>query len=87
MHGGGAVAREMFYGSNGADLYVRLDSAGTGNFGIEFENGRAKAQVAAGRVVEMEAPRKGDRFRVTMDRDGLPTMTLPAEGWIEFKRA
>ena len=58
-----------------------------GQFGIEFETGRAKAQVVAGRIVEMEAPRKGDRFRITVDRDGLPTMTLPAEGWIEFNDA
>jgi hypothetical protein len=35
----------------------------------------------------MEAPRKGDRFRVTVERDGLPAITLPAEGWIEFKKS
>jgi hypothetical protein len=80
------VAREIFYGSNGTNLYVRLDSAGTGKFGIEFENGAAAAQVVRGRVVEMEAPRTGDRFRITVERDGLPPMTLPAEGWIEFAR-
>ncbi|MCU1337673.1 MAG: glycoside hydrolase, family 57 [Bryobacterales bacterium] len=86
MHGGQAVAREMFYGSNGTELFVRLDTVGTGKLGIEFETGPAKARVVAGRIVEMEAPRKGDRFRVTVKRDGLPTMTLPAEGWIEFKQ-
>ena len=87
MHGGGIVAREMFYGSNGTELFVRLDSPGTGKFGIEFENGRADARAVMGRVVEMEAPRKGDRFRVTLERDGLPAITLPAEGWIEFKKS
>jgi len=86
MHGDGAAAREMFYGSNGTELFVRLDSAGTGKFGIEFENGSAEAHVVAGRIVEMKAPRTGDRFRVTVERDGLPPATLPAEGWIEFKR-
>jgi alpha-amylase/alpha-mannosidase (GH57 family) len=86
MHGGGTVAREMFYGTNGTDLFVRLDSAGKGTFGIEFENGAAAAQVVRGRVVEMEAPRKGDRFRITVERDGLAPMTLPAEGWIEFPK-
>ena len=30
MHGGQLTAREMFYGSNGTELFVRLDSAGTG---------------------------------------------------------
>lgn len=84
MHGGAAVAREMFYGSNGTELFVRLDAAGTGKFGIEFENGTVEVRVAAGRIVEMEAPRKGDRFRITMERDGLPPVTLPAEGWIAF---
>jgi alpha-amylase/alpha-mannosidase (GH57 family) len=86
MHGDGAAAREMFYGSNGTELFVRLDSAGTGKFGIEFENGSAAAQVAMGRIVEMEAPRTGDRFRITVERDGLPPATLPAEGWIEFPK-
>jgi hypothetical protein len=86
MHGGAAVAREMFYGSNGTELFVRLDAAGTGKFGIEFEDGPAEARVAAGRIVEMEAPRTGDRFRVTVQRDGLPGMTLPADGWITFTK-
>jgi hypothetical protein len=40
-----------------------------------------------GRVVEMEAPRKGNRFRVTVERDGLRAITLPADGWIEFKKS
>jgi hypothetical protein len=87
MHGGSPVAREMFSGSDGTELFVRLDAAGPGQFGLEFENGPAEARVAAGRIVEMETPRKGDRFRVTVARDGLPAMTLPAQGWIEFARA
>ena len=86
MHGGAAVAREMFYGSNGTELFVRLDAAGKGKFGIQFENDSADAHVVAGRIVEMEAPRKGDRFRVIVERDGLAPVTMPAEGWIEFKR-
>ncbi len=86
MHGGQAVAREMFYGSDGTELFVRLDAAGTGKFSIEFETGPAEARVAAGRIVELEAPRKGDRFRVTVERDGLPPVTLPAEGWITFNK-
>jgi hypothetical protein len=86
MHGGVGVAREKLYVSNGTELFVRLDAAGKGKFGIEFENGAAAAQVVMGRIVEMEAPRQGDRFRVVMTRDGLPPVTLPAEGWIEFIR-
>ena len=86
MHGGGAIAREVFYGSNGTDLFVRLDSAGSGKLDIEFETGPANARVVAGKIVEMETPRRGDRFRILAERDGLPPMTLPADGWIEFKR-
>ena len=86
MHGGGAVAREMFYGSNGGDLFVRLDAAGAGTFAIEFDNGSVDAHVAVGRIVEMEAARQGDRFRIVVIRDGLPPITLPAQGWIEFVR-
>jgi hypothetical protein len=86
MHGGEAVAREMFYGSDGPEMFVRLDSAVAGKFCIEFENGPAETQVVMGRIVEMETPRKGDRFRVTVERDGLPRLTLPAEGWIDFPK-
>jgi alpha-amylase/alpha-mannosidase (GH57 family) len=85
MHGGGAIAREMFYGSDGKRLFVRLDSAAKGQLGIDFESGTAAVRVVSGRIVEMEALRKGDRFRITVTREGLPTMTLPSQGWIELK--
>jgi alpha-amylase/alpha-mannosidase (GH57 family) len=85
MHGGGSIAREMFYGSDGKRLFVRLDSAAKGQLGIDFESGTAAVRIVSGRIVEMEAMRKGDRFRITVTRDGLPTVTLPSQGWIELK--
>ena len=84
MHGGGSVAREMFYGSDGKKLFVRLDAAAHGQLGIDFDSGTAAVRVVSGRIVEMEAMRKGDRFRITVTRDGLPTVTLPSQGWIEL---
>jgi len=62
MHGGQAVAREMFYGSNGTELFVRLDAAGPGKFDIEFESGPAGAQVVMGRIVEWRRRAKGTGF-------------------------
>jgi len=85
MHGGGSVAREMFYGSDGKKLFVRLDAAAKGQLGIDFESGTASVRIVSGRIVEMEAMRKGDRFRITVTRDGLPMVTLPSQGWIDFK--
>jgi alpha-amylase/alpha-mannosidase (GH57 family) len=89
MHGATPVAREMFYGLQrkvqGERLFVRLDGASAGQFGVEFESGAAPVRVVAGKIVEIEAPRDGDRFRVTVARDGLPPATLPAEGWIELE--
>ena len=85
MHGGAAIAREMFYGSDGDRLFVRLDAAESANLGIEFETGPVEPRIAAGRIVEMEIPRIGSRFRITMARDGLTAVTMPAEGWIELK--
>ena len=87
MHGGDVVAREMFYGSNGTELFVRLDAAGKGKFGIEFENGSAEAHVVAGRIVEMEAPRKGDRFRDHRGAGRLAPVTMPAEGGSSSREA
>jgi alpha-amylase/alpha-mannosidase (GH57 family) len=83
MHGGESPVREMFYGSDGKNLYVRLDTEADGKFEIEFENGPANAQVARGRIVELGAPKAGQRFRVTISRDGLPPWTVPLENWID----
>jgi alpha-amylase/alpha-mannosidase (GH57 family) len=84
MHSSEQAVREMFYGVKGAKLFVRLDGALEADVGIEFELGPARARVARGRVIEMEAERTGDRFRVTIARHGLPAATVPAEGWIEL---
>ena len=65
MHGGAAPVYEMFYGFDDANLYVRLDGAQPGRFGVEFESGPAQSEVARGRIVEMRAARSGRRFRVT----------------------
>jgi alpha-amylase/alpha-mannosidase (GH57 family) len=85
MHGAAAPAREMYYGSDGRRLFVRLDGAGAGQYGIEFDDGAAHVRVASGRILEMEAPRLGRRFRVTLKSDGLPVSTLPAQGWIDLE--
>jgi len=85
MHGGGSVAREMYYGSDGKKLFVRLDAPVKGQLGIDFESGTVPVRIVSGRIVEMEALRKGDRFRITVTRDGLPMVTLPSQGWIDFK--
>jgi alpha-amylase/alpha-mannosidase (GH57 family) len=85
MHSSASIAREMFYGSDGERLFVRLDAAQTMSPEIEFETGPVKPRVVTGRILEMETARKGNRFRVVMNRDGLPAATLPADGWIELK--
>ena len=85
MHGGEPPAREVFYGCDENYLYVRLDGASQANFGLEFENGPVHAEVAVGRIVELRAPRAGNRFRVTVSRDGLPVATLPATTWLDVR--
>ena len=79
------MAREMYYGSDGKKLFVRLDAPVKGQLGIDFESGTVPVRIVSGRIVEMEALRKGDRFRITVTRDGLPMVTLPSQGWIDFK--
>ncbi len=76
--------REVFYGCDDQNLYVRIDGAVKGKPGIEFENAAAEVRVATGRIVELSAPRAGRRFRVTVARDGLPPAKVPASGWIEL---
>jgi alpha-amylase/alpha-mannosidase (GH57 family) len=83
MHGGDPGVRDMYYGCDDQNLYVRIDGDVKGNYSIEYENEPAAVRVAVGRIVELSAPRAGRRFRVTVARDGLPPVTVPASGWIE----
>jgi hypothetical protein len=46
MHGS-TLAREMFYGTDGERVYVRLDEATDADFLIEFEGGAAATEFAA----------------------------------------
>ena len=76
--------REIFYGCDATRLFVRVDGAGSGKLGVEFETGPVEVKLARGRIAEMEAPRAGARFRVTVSRDGLPAAVVPAGWWIEL---
>jgi hypothetical protein len=90
MHGDIPV-RELFYGTDGQNLFVRMDQAEAGDFKIEFETGIAETRVAVRRIIELSAHligqpgQAGWRFRITIARDGLPPVTVPADGWIELK--
>jgi alpha-amylase/alpha-mannosidase (GH57 family) len=84
MHGGAPPVREIFYGASNGNVFVRIDGAADAKVGIEFENGPVEAEVVRGRIVEMRAPLAGRQFRVTISRDGLPAMIVPAEGWISL---
>jgi alpha-amylase/alpha-mannosidase (GH57 family) len=90
MHGDIPV-RELFYGTDGQNLFVRMDQAEAGDFKIEFETGIAETRVALRRIIELSAHligqpgQAGWRFRITIARDGLPPVTVPADGWIELK--
>ena len=85
MHGGEPAARDLYYGSDGANLFVRVDGAVPGQYSIEFDSGPATgARVVSGRIVEIETPLAGKRFRVIIARDSLPAAMLPPEGWLEL---
>src|SRR5207302_9159839 len=58
MHGGAPPVREVYYGADEMHIYVRVEDSGA-QFGIEFENGPAQAEIVKGRIVEMRAPRTG----------------------------
>jgi alpha-amylase/alpha-mannosidase (GH57 family) len=84
MHGGTPAVRELFYGTDGQQLFVRLDGADGAGFGVEFEDGSVAVEIARGRIVEIKSPKAGPRFRVVIQRIGLPQATIPAEGWLEL---
>ncbi len=82
--GSGQAVREFFYGCDDRYLFVRVDGAKNAQFGIEFDSGPAVVRSAKGNFVELETPRTGTRFRLTIARDGLPASSVPADGWIDF---
>ncbi|HEY1756311.1 MAG TPA: glycoside hydrolase family 57 protein [Bryobacteraceae bacterium] len=84
MDSGEPPVREIFYGCDESRLFVRVDGSKTAQFGIETEHGPEAVKLAKGRITEMQAPRSGKRFRVTVTQDGLPVTRVPAEGWIEI---
>jgi len=84
MHSGEPPLRDIYYGSDGESLFVRVDGAGSAALGIEFEDGAAEVKIARGRIVEVEARRAHGRFRVVVNRDGLPPAIYPPEGWLEL---
>ncbi len=84
MDSGEPPVREIFYGYDESRLFVRVDGSKAARFGIELESGPAEVKTAKGRIIELEAPRSGNRFRVTVAQDGLPAIRVPAEGWIEI---
>ncbi len=84
MDSGGPAVREIFYGCDGKHLWVRVDGVKDAKFGIEFDGGPAEVKAATGKIVELEAPLAGKRFRLTIAREGLQPVRVPAEGWIEI---
>jgi alpha-amylase/alpha-mannosidase (GH57 family) len=82
MHGGESPIRDLFYGTDAENLFVRVDGDPKANVGIEFESGPVKTEIARGRIIEMRVPRAGQRFRVTVTKDGLPQAAIPAHDWI-----
>jgi len=92
MHGGTPAAREIYYGVDPRNLFVRIDGAdANATFSIEFEGGEREnrpsaKRVAVGRIVEIAVALRGSRrFRVSAARDGLAPVNIPAEGWIELE--
>jgi len=81
MHGE-ALVREFFYGSDRDRVFVQVDGDAALRFAIEFEQGIGETQTAIGDIIELSAPRSGDRFRIQVSRDGLPPETIPANGWL-----
>jgi len=74
----------MFYGFRDGRVFVRLDGpAPNAAFTVEFEHGPTQTRSATGRVVELEARIMGPRFRICVEHNGLPMVTLPADGWID----
>ena len=84
MHGGAPPIRDLYYGSDGNYLFVRLDTVVQASFKIEFESGPVSTEVVRGKIVELRAKLAGARFRVQVTPDGLPPVDVPADGWIDL---
>jgi alpha-amylase/alpha-mannosidase (GH57 family) len=84
MHASAPPLREIFYGGDATRLFVRVDGVNDSELGIEQADGPAPVKTVRGRVVEMETERRGERFRVVVQQNGLPAIYFPKEGWLEL---
>jgi alpha-amylase/alpha-mannosidase (GH57 family) len=93
MHGAGSGVQDLYYGTDGMNLYLRIHPANGADFAaIELrtpDRSLALNYVSRG-VVEAQvplaslAPDNPIRFQLAFTREGLPAESVPPTGWIEF---
>ena len=83
MHGSTPVVREVLYGTDGTNLFVRIDAPPGEEYGIESETGPLEVRSARGRCLELESELPQGRFRVVRQRPGVPPEPIPSNGWLD----
>ena len=95
MHGGRSGVRDLYYGADNDNLYLRIDPGSAIETKIELRTSQAtipllrnpELEVARGRILEMRVPLRllgiskdaTVRFQLTVGNE-----TIPADAWIEF---
>jgi hypothetical protein len=98
MHGQRTVVRDLYYGADDQNLYLRLDLDGAPELNIELRTaqgslpllGNPQVEVVHRKILELRVPfgllgvskDQPLRFQLTVGSD-----SIPAEGWIEFSPA
>ena len=99
MHGPRNTVRELFYGADDSNLYLRLDFEGAPDFtGVELRTKTSKIELSSDsgveraqrRIFEARVPfellKFSDRlsFQIVMLNNGAALEQIPPDGWIEF---
>jgi hypothetical protein len=98
MHGQRAAVRDLYYGADDQNLYLRLDLDGAPEMRIELRTaqgslpllGHPQVESALRKILELRVPfgvlgvakDQPLRFQLTVGSD-----IIPAEGWIELSSA
>jgi alpha-amylase/alpha-mannosidase (GH57 family) len=93
MHSAASLIEDLYYGTDGTNLYLRIDPATGADFtaiDLRTADRSLPLQYAFHGAVEarvsLSSLEPGDtlRFQLVFTRNGLPVETVPQYGWIEF---
>jgi len=93
MHSDQRMVRELYYGTDGRNLFLRLDLEGTPEFNrVELRTGEKvlslldnpEIQWVRGKILEIKIPQLPPEFQLAIFQDDLLQQAIPPDGRIRL---